>query len=427
MSGAESPERLNTRHWVLLLLLATVQFTHIVDFMIIMPLGPKLLKSLVIDKDQFSWVLSSYGLAAVVAGLVLAPLLNGMDRKRALLVLFAGFTLGTWLCAFAPSFAWLLLGRIVAGGFGGVAGATVLAIIGDAFPLARRGTATGAVMSAFSLATIAGVPLGLALAGESADGWRTPFVVLATLSMGILALALLAMPPIRGHLRTGAEHRQGSMRRALTEPAYLRAYALMFTLHLSGFLIFSFMALFLVNTVGLPEKKLWLVYFLGGIATLVSMNVIGRLSDRFPRVLVFQVLAAGFIVPVLLIAYLPPGTSLALVLALTTLVMVLGSGRGIPSLALITSIATNRDRGTFLSVNSSVQQLAISLGPLVAALMLSGGKEGEPLLGFEKAAWCSAVLSLACCGLVWLLHPAPPDTKSAAEPEPNRLTQSVQV
>jgi predicted MFS family arabinose efflux permease len=381
--------------------------------MIMMPLGPKLLRDLTIGKDAFSWILSSYGLAAMVAGLALAPLLNGMDRKRALLFLFAGFTLGTAVCAFAPTFTWLLVGRIVAGGFGGVVGATVLAIIGDAFPLARRGTATGAVMSAFSLATIAGVPLGLLLSGETAAGWRTPFWVLTALSVLIFGIAWLAMKPIRGHL---AEVRltRGSMRRALLHGDYWRAYALMFALNLSGFLIFSFLGIFLVNTVGVPQDRIWLVYFLGGAATLVSMNVIGVLCDRFSRRTVFQLLAAAFLIPALWITNLPAGTSLAVVLSLTTLVMILGSGRSIPLLALITSVAPTRDRGPFLSVNSSVQQLAISLGPLVSAFLVSGGAEGEPLVGFERSGWLSAALCLLCCGLVVLLRPA--ETATVAAP-----------
>lgn len=406
MSDPEQPgDRLTAQHWLLLLVLAAVQFTHIVDFMIIIPLGPQLKDRLGIDPiRQFPFVLSSYGFAAFLAGFLLARSLDLFDRRHALLFLYAGFTAGTFLCAFAPSYAWLLAGRVVAGGFGGVAGAAVLTIVGDAFPLARRGTATGVVMSAFSLASIFGVPAGLLL-GELFPriGWRATFIGLGLVSIGVWLLALLVLPSLRAHLTHSS--RRASLREVLTEPAYLRAYLLMFCLNLSGFLLFSYMINFLVDTVGVAEKRVKLVYLIGGLATVLSMNAIGRLSDHLPKRIIFQIACGLFVVPTLLLTHLQPGASLPGVLTLTTVLMVLGSGRGVPVMALMTAVARPNQRGTFLSVNSSVAQLAITLAPLLTSLFLSGGTEGQPLIGYDRAGWVSSALALLCVGLVMLLRP----------------------
>src|SRR5579884_2781678 len=164
---------------VLLLVLAAVQFVLIIDFVIVMPLGPAVKTSLTLTNRQFGWMVSAYGFTASVTGLLAAILLDYFDRKKSLLVLFAGFTGGTLLCAFAPDFPVLLLGRAVAGGFAGVLGANVLAIVGDVFPESRRATAMGVVMSAFSVASIVGIPAGIFLANQSS--WRAPFTVLGLL------------------------------------------------------------------------------------------------------------------------------------------------------------------------------------------------------------------------------------------------------
>src|SRR5439155_12112422 len=183
--------------WLLLLVLAAVQFTHIVDFMIIMLLGPVYIREMGLSPDQFGYVVAAYTISAGLAGLLPARVLDRFDRKSALLTLYAAFTAGTFLCAVAPNYPLLLAARTVAGGFGGVSAAVILAIIGDTFADARRGFATGVIMSAFSVASIVGVPLGLQLADSL--GWHAPFAALAALSLGVLALAALVLPPLRGH------------------------------------------------------------------------------------------------------------------------------------------------------------------------------------------------------------------------------------
>jgi predicted MFS family arabinose efflux permease len=401
---AEPAPRFTAAQWLLLLVLAVVQFTHIVDFMILMPLATDLQQAFGIKTRAFGVLVSAYGFAACVAGLLLARWLDRFDRKPTLLVLYAGFTLGTLLCAIAPDYWVLLAGRAVAGGFGGVVAAVVLAIVGDAFPPARRATAMGAVMSAFSLASIAGVPIGLELAQRSDLGWRAPFAVLGVLSFLLLLIACYALPSVAGHLRAG--HEPSRLLDVASRPAHLRAFALTFALVFSGFSIFPYIAPFLVKNVGMAEHHLKYIYLLGGAATLVSMNIVGRLADRFPRRAVFRVLAVATVVPMATLPLLPPETPLFAILTMTTLLMILSSGRMVPAMAMITSAAEPRVRGSFLSLNASVQQLGAGAAPLLAGLLLQDDGPGSPVVGYPLVGLVAGGAALASVFLVNLLRPA---------------------
>jgi predicted MFS family arabinose efflux permease len=403
----------------LLLVLAAAQFTLIIDFVIIMPLGPVVKRALALSNQQFGWVVSAYGFSACATGLLGAVLLDYFDRKRALLLLFAGFTGGTLLCAFAPNYAVLLLGRAVAGGFAGVMGANVLAIVGDVFPESRRATAMGVVMSAFSVASILGIPAGIFLANHS--GWQAPFLVLGALCFPVLLWAGLVLPPLRGHLgRRPAAGPYGMLTNlgaVLLHPNHLRAYALMTAVVMATFTIVPFLSIYLVNNVGRSMAELPYVWLCGGLATLLTTTPVGMLADRWGKLPVFRGMALLCLVPVLLITNLPP-TTLLLTLLATTLFMVLSSGRMVPAMAMITASAAPRHRGSFMSVNSSVQQMVMGAAPLLAGLLLGAEPEGQtarPLQGFPLVGLISAAAMIASVLLAGRLRrgadaegPAPP-------------------
>ena len=408
-------DRLSRRQWMLLLVLACVQFCHVCDFIIMVPLGPALEKSLHIHTRQFGVLVSSYGFAACVTALLMSRWVDRFDRKRSLLLLFAGFIAGTFLCAVAPDYWMLLVGRLIAGGSGGVIGAAVLTIVGDAFPPARRATATGVVMSAFSVASIAGVPGGLFLAEWSSIGWRAPFAVLTALSVLLFVLAVFAIPPIRGHLG-GATM---PFLDVLSRPAHLRAYALMFCLVCSTFAMLPYLPKFLVDNVGFRLGELQLMYLIGGIAALVSMNVVGRLADRHSRLLVFRILASVTLIPLLVLSLLPHGTPSAVVLLFTTLVFVLTSGRMVPAMAMITSTAEPAYRGGFMSVNAAVQLFGTGVAPIVASFLMPDARPDEPLSGYPLVASICVAIGLLAVYLGGLLQPASP--REAPVPEPASL------
>ena len=419
-AGAERP-RLNAREWLLLLVLAAVQFTHIVDFMIIMPLGPVYIREMGLSMGQFGWVVAAYTISASVANLLAAFFVDRFDRKTALLGAFAGFTAGTTLCAVAPDYPLLLAARIVAGAFGGMAAGLVMAIIGDVFTDARRGTATGVVMSAFSVASIAGLPLGLYLANHL--GWQAPFAVLAGQSACVLALAALVLPPMRGHLRPEAggldlgERPRPRWPPLLMDANHLRAFALMVAIMFTSFLMGPYLATFLVDNVGIDQVDLQYVYLCGGLVTILTLTPIGWLADRFGKLPVFRILAVATMVPILLLSNLPWGVGLPVVLVLTTLQMVVMSGRMVPAMAMITASAAPHQRGSFMSLNTAVQHMAAGLATAVGGAILTQSAPGQPLDGYWVAGLLSCAASVACLVLAGRLRRAPEEALPPVEPD----------
>ncbi len=418
LAGREpAASRLAPHEWLLLLVLAAVQFAHIVDFMIIMPLGARFINAGVGEGDnlpmntrQFGLVVSAYTLSAGLASLFAARFLDRFDRKSALLVLFAGFGLGTLLCAAATTYPLLLAARAVAGAFGGVCAANVLAIVGDVFPDSRRGRATGVIMSAFSIASIAGVPLGLYVA--ELFGWRAPFIALGVLSGVVLLVAVCVLPPLRGHF--GHQRFAGNTWAVATEPNHVRAFALMASLVGSSFLVVPFLATAMVANVGLRQEDVKYIYLVGGGITLLTLAVIGRLADRMGKLPIFRVMALATCVPLMLITLLPAGLNLGLVLMVTTLMFVTTSGRMVPGMALITNSSTPAVRGSFMSLNSAVQQLGAGLAAWVGGVLLTEG-EGGRLLGYPLVGVLACGSALASVYLAGRLRPAPggrtaPDT-----------------
>jgi predicted MFS family arabinose efflux permease len=407
---------LTRSEWLLLLVLATIQFTHSMDFMILIPLGAKCSEELRLTPAQFANVVGSYGLSAAVAGFCAARYIDRFGRKAALMVLYAGFTAGTLLCAVAPDYYWLLAARSVAGAFGGIVGALILVIIGDAFPEIRRGRATGVVMTAFSVASIAGMPAGILLGNRF--GARSPFGVLGILAAVVWLLAYRVLPSFRGHL--GQRSRSPAQTWAvLTHPAHLRAFAFMTLLVLGAFTVAPHFSDFLVHNVGLDKNDLAYVYLCGGLLTFFTLPRVGRLADRFGKLPVFQVMAVCTAVMLLLMSNLPPA-ALVSVLVVTTLYWVVTSGRWVPAMAMITSSARPSYRGSFMSVNASVQQMAIFLATAIAGLVIdkdSAGKiTGYALAGLIAAG--STILSIPLARRLRVADEAADAAIAVDSPEP---------
>ncbi len=384
---------LTRKEWLLLLVLAAVQFTHILDFVIMMPLGPQFKQDLHLSDRWFGFLVSAYAFSAALAGLAAAWFIDRYDRKKALLGLYAGFALGTLCCSAAPNYPLLVAARALTGAFGGVVGACILAIVGDAFPGTRRGRAMGAIMSAFSVASIAGVPAGLYLANLMT--WRAPFAALGGLAAAVFVLVYLVLPPMRAHLAGGRP--AINLWDIFIQPMHGRAYLLTTALVFSSFILAPYLASYLVANVGLANAELPYVYLSGGLVTLGTMTLFGWMSDRYGKLPMFRSLALFNLLPILLVTNLP-AVSLAMVLAIFTLFMVISSGRMVPAMALITASATPQNRGGFLSVNASVQQAAAGLASALGGLMLGQGANGE-IMGFSLV---GAVACAATLATVWL-------------------------
>ena len=358
----------------MLLILAGIQFCHVLDFMIMMPLGPFLISALGISTHEFALLVASYSFSAAAAGLLMAPVVDRFERKRFLLVVFLAFALATLLCAAAPNYSLLLVARGLAGIFGGMMGALVHTMLADAIPFERRAKATGYVATAFSVSSIAGVPFSLLLA--DALGWQAPFLLIAFMSAGLIWFGYRALPDFRAHLDVAREERAvRQMLRVIVEPNHLRAMLLSCLVILGGFTVIPYITLYAVTNVGIAADQIPLIYFLGGAATLVTGRLIGALADRFGKIVLFRLAAVAACVPVLLVTNMGP-INLSIWLIITTLFFVLVSGRMVPMMAIVGAAVKPQERGTFLSLNATVQSMAMGLASMVGGLFITQAPDG---------------------------------------------------
>jgi MFS transporter, DHA1 family, inner membrane transport protein len=433
MPSLELGRRFTRQERLILLVLATVQFTSIVDFMVIMPLAPELKRAIGLTTDRFALVVAAYTVAAGLAGLISTLFLDRFARRPTYLVLFAGFLIGTLACGIAPDFVTLVAARALTGAFGGILGGMAMTIIGDVFPENRRGAATGILMMSFSMASVLGVPIGLTLGQEF--GWHIPFLALAALCVPFFILSACVLPRLDGHL-TGQvrEEPLAHLKAIFLEANHLRAFALMSALMISGFSVFPFLSAFLVSNVGVAEKHLRWVYVAGGIVTFFGMPVIGRMADRFGKLRVYQFVVPANAALLLTVTTLPPAP-LALVLLAISATMLSNGGRMVPAMAMITSSVIPRLRGGFMGANSAIQHLSSSLGVIFAGFILfeppTGPIERFPIVGMLAATvslstlWLASRLRLAAAAPAVVAFEPEPSSSSTEDSQENVLKPVV--
>jgi len=389
--------KIQIREGWLLFILAAIQFTHIMDFVIMMPLGPQLMRVFEISPKEFGFIVSAYTFSAALSGFISTLFIDKFDRKSALLLLYIGFIIGTFCCAIAANYEMLLLARLVAGAFGGVIGALVFAIIGDAIPENRRGAATGKIMSAFSIASIAGVPIGLYLATRI--NWHAPFYLLTGLSILVLIAAYTLLPAMKGHLTNATKNKPLTVvGDILRNTNLLWALTLMVMLTLAGFTVVPFISPYLVANVGFAEGELAYMYLFGGLATVVTSQIAGKLADKYGKQKVFTFTAIFSIIPILLITNLTPAPHYLILLVTTTFFIGFGA-RFVPAVSLITSSVAPKLRGSFMSFNSSVQQLASGLSAFLSGLIIQKTSSGA-LLHFDTIGIIAAVATVLCIFII---------------------------
>ncbi|MBL7781538.1 MAG: MFS transporter [Saprospiraceae bacterium] len=385
---------MNGKEKLLLFTLAAVNFTHIMDFMIMMPLGPQLMKLFQISPQQFGFAVSSYSITAGVSGFASAFFVDRYDRKKVLLFAYIGFVVGTYACAWAPNYYLLVGARVLAGLFGGMIGAQVLSIVSDTFGYERRASAMGILMTAFSLASVAGVPAGLWLASHYS--WHMPFVAIGSIGLAVILAIIFLVPPINGHLKDGRP--QGNPLHVLTDifktPNQMRALTLSITLMMGHFCIIPYIAPSLVGNAGYRQDQIFLIYLVGGALTIFTSPLIGRLADRKGKYPVFVVMALLSLIPILLITHLKP-TPLWVVLAIAGLFFITANGRMVPTQAIVSGVVTPKQRGGFMSINSSVQQLASGIAANIAGAIIAEGPGGR-IEHYNWVGYFSVTLIAAC-------------------------------
>ncbi len=373
-----------------------VQFTHIMDFMIMMPLGPSLMRVLSISASQFSLLIAAYTMTAGVVGLLTAPFIDRFDRRTVLLVSYAGFIAGTYACAASETVGSLLAARAICGAFGGVSNATILAIVGDLVPSERRGAAMGIIMTSFSAAAAFGVPFGLFLA--QLFRWEAPFYLLVVIAIVVEVLLMLRLPHVRGHLVDGPPASLKNFGALLSDSNAWRGLLLMVFLVFGHFTIIPFLSPHLVFNLKFPESQLALVYVVGGVLTIVTAPLIGRLADRHGRARVFTVLALVASLIISLLTHAGPLPVFA-TLILTGLFFVFASGRFVPAQAVLTSAIPSARRGAFMSLTACTRDFCSGLASIIAGRVVIQSAGG--LLHVNWLGWLAVGASLVS---IWLIR-----------------------
>jgi predicted MFS family arabinose efflux permease len=356
-------------------ILTIVQFTVVLDFMVLSPLGAILMPELDISPKQFGMVVSAYAFSAGASGLLAAGFADRFDRKKILLFFYGGFIIGTTLCALAPGYQDLLIARIITGIFGGVISSVSFAIITDIFTMEVRGRVMGFVQMAFASSQVLGIPIGLYLANNF--GWHSPFTMIVIVCVVVGVLIIAYMKPIDAHLkmpngRNAFEH----LAKTISKPLYIRGFAATVLLATGGFMLMPFASAFSVNNLGIALGFLPILYMATGIFSMATGPFIGKLSDQIGKYKVFTIGSLATMVVVVIYGNLGI-TPLWIVLILNILMFVGVSTRIISSSALLTSVPVPQDRGAFMSINSSIQQISGGIATYIAGLIVVETASGK--------------------------------------------------
>lgn len=354
-----------------------MNFTHIIDSMLIMPLGDTFISEFNINASQYSLLVSSYALAASISCILGIVFLDRLPRKKGLLILYGGFAMGTFMCSFADSYILLISLRATTGFFGGVIGAMVLSIISDLFPFKERGAAMGVLFASFSAASALGVPFGIYLAAKGS--WQIPFMVLGLLGVVVSAVIFFTFPSMNDHLQYQPKKRRSLiaiLKTILGDSNQVYALVAGFVLIMGHFMIIPFISPFMIKNIGLTQIEVAYQFFAGGVATSISSPIIGRMTDKYGVMKVFIIVMIISWIPTLLITHLSTAP-LSVAVSLVAFFFIFGSGRMISPNTIITAAAGNKTRGSFMSLKSALQQFAIGATAIISGLIVSIGEDGK--------------------------------------------------
>ncbi|MBT34573.1 MAG: MFS transporter [Thalassobius sp.] len=391
-----------TGYEVLLIAVLTIlQFSIVLDFMVISPLGAQLMRVLEINSSQFGAVVSAYAISAGVSGLLTAGFSDKFDRKTLLLFFYGGFIIGTLFCALAPNYELLFAARIFTGLFGGVMSSITFAIVTDVFSFEVRGRVMGFIQMAFSASQVLGIPVGLYLANKF--GWHSPFFLIVGVSILVFILVWFKMKPINEHLKVKSKvkaikHITG----ILTNSNYQKAFLTTFFLATGGFLIMPFSSAFLVYNVGVKETELPLIFMITGVGTIITGPLIGIVSDRVGKYKIFLIGTLLSIVMVFVYTNMN-NTPLYQVIIINAIFLIFVSSRMIGSSAILTAVPEISDRGAFMNINSSIQQMSGGLATMLGGFVLIESETGG-FKNFDTIGYLTAISMVICVILMYFIN-----------------------
>lgn len=412
-------------------ILAITQFTVILDFMVMSPLGDILMKSLDMKPSHFGFAVSAYAFSAGISGLLTAGFADKFDRKKLLLFFYTGFIAGTILCGIATSYPLLVGARIITGLFGGVIGSISMAIIADLFVIQQRGRVMGFIQMGFGASQVLGIPIGLYLA--NLWGWHAPFLWVAAMATVVVALIAMKLQPLTQHLavqqdKTAFTH----LLHTVAKKDYRIGFTATALLSIGGFMMMPFGSAFAINNLKVTQNQLPIIFMVAGLSTLVIMPLVGKLSDRIDKFRIFALASAWMILMVVLYTNLGP-TPLWLIIIFNILMMAGLMSRMIPSTALVTAIPVLQDRGAFMSINSSLQQIAGGIAAAFAGMIVVQKDKFSPLEHYNTLGYIIVGITFIGVYLVYRVSElikqkkeGPPVTKASA-PDPAQEVLAIEV
>jgi predicted MFS family arabinose efflux permease len=401
LSLAGSPDAFSKYQKFVVAILAFLQFTVVLDFMILSPLGAQLMPGLRISPAQFGMVVSTYAFSAGAAGFLAAGFADRFDRKKLLMLFYAGFLAGTLLCGFASNYPLLVFARLVTGLFAGVVSSASMAIITDVFPLQMRGRVMGVIQTAFAASSVLGIPIGLLLSNHW--GWNAPFFMIVVVGALVGVSIQRYMRPVDGHLKHAPDRSPlHHLLHAISNRRYLQGFATTGLLSVGGFMLMPFMSAFMVHNVGTPIEKLPLIYVLTGLVSVVTGPLIGRASDTFGKFKVFFFGCAVTVVMVFIFTHLTISPLWLLVIVLAVLQVGIFS-RMISASALMSALPDPADRGSYMSISSSLQQVAGGVASVLSGMMVEEGAGGR-LLHFDRVGYVLIFTTLMTLTLMYFVN-----------------------
>lgn len=403
-----------TYHRLVIFLLAMTQFTVILDFMVMSPLGDMLMKSMSLTPKQFGAAVSAYAFSAGISGLLTAGFADRFDRKRLLLFFYVGFVVGTLLCGLTTSYPMLLAARIVTGLFGGVIGSISMAIVADIFPLEQRGRVMGFLQMGFGASQILGIPLSLFIANSL--GWQAPFMAIVAISIAIWLVILFVMQPVNMHLAVQSDKNPlRHLFRTLGTGRYRVGFFATACLSVGGFMMMPWGSAFAINNLLVTPEQLPILFMVSGVAALIVMPVVGRLSDIYDKFKIFLAASLWLMVMVVVYTNMVP-IPFWLILILNVIFMIGILSRMVPAMALVTALPGLQDRGAFMSINSSLMQIAGGIAAVFGGFIVVQRDQFSPLEHYNTLGYIMVGVSCVSIAMTYWVSNLIKRDRQGAEP-----------
>lgn len=385
-----------------IVLLALTQFTVLLDFMVMSPLGDMLMKNMHLTTKQFGFAVSGYAFSAGISGLLTAGFADKFDRKKLLLFFYIGFIVGTLFCGLSNSYPMLLFARIITGLFGGVIGSISMAIVADLFPMEKRGRVMGFMQMGFGASQVLGIPISLYLANMW--GWQTPFLMIVGLAAVVWMMVMIKMQPITKHLEIKNERNAfGHLLHTIANRHYRIGFLATAFLSLGGFMMMPWGSAFSINNLKVTPHQLPLLFMVAGISSLIIMPVIGRFSDKIDKFKLFVIASVWMMVMVTIYTNLTP-VPFWIVMLMNICFMIGIMSRMVPAMALASSLPQMQDRGAFMSINSSLQQIAGGVAAAVGGMIVIQKDKFSPLQHYNTLGYVIVGLTIICIYLVYRVN-----------------------